>query len=129
MSESNGTGKSVPKGTRPTRGREALFSAPTESNRPPADQIVDPEKATGRRALFSSTEPMTSGSSDAAAPGRGHAVVHCRTCLAATPVSLPALGRSLVPSLWLPTRPWPRLMRCPACHRTSWCRIDWPSLR
>lgn len=60
--------------------------------------------------------------------GRGRAVVHCRTCRAATSVSIASLALSLVTSLWLPTRPWPRLMRCPACHHVAWCRIDWPSL-
>lgn len=99
-------------GVRP--GRRALFSDPSE--RAETGRVELPE---GRRALFSEAQP---------AKGRptGAAVVHCRTCLAATTMSLPAVARALIPSLWLPTRPWPRLMRCPACHRMSWCRIDWP---
>ena len=101
-------------------GRRALFSDGPEGS---AIDAGTTEVAAGRRALFSSTEPLQ----PSRAPGT--AVVHCRTCLAATPMSLPALGLALIPSLWLPTRPWPRLMRCPACHRVSWCRIDWPTLR
>ena len=131
MSESNGTGRPGPTRPRPARGRQALFSSSSPANGGPDEAIPEPGAETGRRALFSSTEPIpASGLSGPSGPsGRTTAVVHCRTCLAATPVSLVALGRSLIPSLWLPTRPWPRLMRCPACHRTSWCRIDWPSLR
>jgi hypothetical protein len=122
---------------RPARsrpGRRALFSETAGDHGGPdlgtADLGTgDPSgdarggAASGRRALFSSTEPV------AGTPRGRLAVVHCRTCLAATEVSLPALGLALVPSLWIPTRPWPRLMRCPACHRVAWCRIDWPSLR
>lgn len=114
----NGSGRPVPSGAGRSRpGRRALFSDPSA---PPGDRLEPADVPEGRRAVFSSTSPAPP------APGRLSAVVHCRTCLAATPMSLLALGLSLVPSLWLPTRPWPRLMRCPACHRTSWCRIDWP---
>ncbi len=101
-------------------GRRALFSDAPEGS---AVGTGASEIPAGRRALFSSTEPA------AQSPGPGTAVVHCRTCLAATPMSLPALGLALIPSLWLPTRTWPRLMRCPACRRVAWCRIDWPVLR
>lgn len=84
----------------------------------------------GRRALFSDEVVEAAGRRQTSpSPDGRTAVVRCRTCLEATPVSLVSLGFALIPSLWLPTRPWPRLMRCPACHRVSWCRIDWPSLR
>jgi hypothetical protein len=127
MSESNGTGRG---GTPPRRrGRQALFSADAGPDGGEPVESTEPIEASGRRALFSSTEPGPATGRAASAAGRGTAVVHCRTCLAATPVSLATLGRALIPSLWWPMRPWPRLMRCPACHRTSWCRIDWPSLR
>ncbi len=110
---------SGPEGARGGRrvGRRALFSDAQEGS---AVGTGATEVAAGRRALFSSTEPAQQS------PGPATAVVHCRTCLAATPMSLPALGLALIPSLWLPTRPWPRLMRCPACRRAAWCRIDWP---
>ena len=104
------------------------------------------EEMSGRRAFFSGAPlPSGAGRSSGSAPGASGArtagtgedihaglttaVVECRTCLDRTPISLLGLGLSLVPSLWLPTRPWPRLMRCPACHRVSWCRIEWPHLR
>lgn len=114
----NGAGhRPTPGPARSRPGRRALFSDPAEGTGVETGPADLPD---GRRAVFSSTTP--------AAPEPGHltAVVHCRTCLSATPMSLAALGLSLVPSLWVPTRPWPRLMRCPACHRVSWCRIDWP---
>lgn len=107
--------------TRSRPGRRALFS---EFDAAAGDGQEARQIPEGRRALFSELPPE-----ETPAAARRGAVVHCRTCLAATPVSLAALGRSLVPSLWLPTRPWPRLMRCPSCHRLSWCRIDWPRLR
>lgn len=114
----------------PRRGRRALFSDPVV-DRGPAPTAVPPDPAPlrGRRALFSATEPPSappSARSDGRRRPRLAAVVHCRTCLAATPLSLPALGLALVPSLWIPGRPWSRLMRCPACHRVSWCRVDRP---
>jgi hypothetical protein len=119
MTESNGSGRD-----RSRPGRRALFSevggdGGTSGREPPA----------GRRALFSDEVVEAAGRRDTTSPGGRTAVVRCRTCLEATPVSLVSLGLALMPSLWLPTRPWPRLMRCPACHRVSWCRIDWPSLR
>ncbi|HWE54958.1 MAG TPA: hypothetical protein VG435_05570 [Acidimicrobiales bacterium] len=104
-------------GSRP--GRRALFSefdSTGDADAPTGAPTSGP--AEGRRALFSEPAQVE--------PGHREAVVHCRTCLAATPLSLVGLARALVPSVWLPTRPWPRLMRCPACRRVSWCRIDWP---
>lgn len=125
MSEANGSGS----GRRPRPGRRALFSGSGDSpgepgalgpgaGDPPAG---GPSPRRGRQALFS---PQVAD----VTPDRSTAVVHCRTCLAETRVSLARLAAALVPSLWLPARPWPRLMRCPACHRVSWCRIDWPRL-
>jgi hypothetical protein len=116
--KSNGSGRDP---GRP--GRRALFSEVGSDG----GASVSPPVA-GRRALFSDEVVEAAGRRDSSPEGRT-AVVHCRTCLEATPVSLVSLGLALMPSLWLPTRPWPRLMRCPACHRVSWCRIDWPSLR
>jgi hypothetical protein len=80
--------------------------------------VTAPRRARpGRRALFSE-ETL-------AEPGRKGPVVECRTCLETTQLGPAALAARLVPSLWLPGRPWPRLMRCPACKRVSWCRIRW----
>ena len=101
-------------------GRRALFSDPSGTEGP-ADEPFE-GVATGRRAVFSSTTPL------AGHRPRGQAVVQCRTCRASTPMSWPAVARALIPSVWVPMRPWPRLMRCPACHRVAWCRIDWGRL-
>jgi hypothetical protein len=117
-------------GDRPGRrgaGRRALFSDPSAPpGFDPGEPAAGPPPSTGRRALFSPPGPPDPGPDEPV--GRLEAVVHCRTCLTATPMSIPAVAWGLVPSLWLPTRPWPRLMRCPACRRVSWCRIDWPRL-
>ncbi len=139
-------------GSRP--GRRALFSGPYDSGlatgqggepegqpagpaRRSASGGPPPEPPAGRRAFFSDTSgragptgrPGAAFDDTEVRPGLTTVVVECRTCLQRTPMSLVGLGLSLVPSLWLPTRPWPRLMRCPACRRVSWCRIEWPSLR
>lgn len=156
--DKNQTGGQDQPGGRPTGrvrpGRRALFSDPAgpdaamgaESGRSasraeePTSGPASPDRpggAWGRRAFFSQpVEPPapdapTPGSDDAeqVRPGLTTAVVVCRTCLSRTPMSLLGLGVSLVPSLWLPSRKWSRLMRCPACRRVSWCRVEWPSLR
>lgn len=138
-------------GSRP--GRRALFSGPYDSGLATGEGGDPPERTTGedrsaasrpgtagdeprgRRAFFSGAAPAerTPGPAGADGPeihaGITTVVVECRTCLGRTPMSLPGLAASLLPSLWLPTRPWPRLMRCPACQRVSWCRIEWPRLR
>lgn len=85
----------------------------------------------GRRALFS--RPDLAGAADAATnavprPGIGSVVVRCGSCHQHTPVSLIALPRQLIPSMWWPLRRYPVLMRCPGCHRLSWCRIRWAPL-
>jgi hypothetical protein len=94
-------------------GRQALFGpiAPPMDHQPPASE--------GRRALFS------------AAPRRkGTVLVECSECEARTPMPLAALGVRLVPSLWLPIpgRSFTRLMRCPACDQSAWCKIHWRNL-
>ena len=123
--ETTGRGRSRP-------GRRALFSDPEATGAPAPDAdpvVVLDDLASGRRALFSPEAVVGGAPTRGVSPGWWSGVVHCRTCLQATALSLPELGFSLIPSLWLPTRPWPRLMRCPACRRVAWCRIDWPRLR
>ena len=90
-------------------GRRAFFSQPVG---------IPVAPAPGRRALFS-----TPGR-----PKRGQVVVECRTCLNHTSIGLTGLASRLVGSLWVPGRPWPRLMRCPNCSRISWCRVHWAEL-
>ncbi len=132
-------------------GRRSLFSAPDEHasassaapddgapgprpvRRPTREDIRPVSRATaegagtregagagqvsGHRALFSA--PRVSGRS---------VVVTCRTCRARTPLSFADAIRRLVPSVWLPLRPWSRWMRCPSCGTFSWCRVQWSHL-
>jgi hypothetical protein len=92
-------------------GRRAIFSAPGGAARP-AGARPTRSRGEGRQALFSAPEEPP-----------GVLAVECSGCGARTPVGLLELGRHLVPSLWLPFRRHPRLMRCPACGRAAWCRI------
>jgi hypothetical protein len=89
--------------------------------------------ADGRRALFSVVTPEARGGTSSgegrqalfSAPRRerGTLVVECDACQARTPVSVLRLGRWLWPSLCVPFRRFPQLMRCPACRRLTWCRL------
>jgi hypothetical protein len=117
-------------------GRRALFSDPPASD-PAPDPAPDPGPGApdrapaggGRRALFSRAEPAGADEPAAAAPaGFGHVVVRCSSCQQHTPLPFLALGRQLIPSAWWPLRAYPILMRCPGCHRLSWCRIDWAAV-
>lgn len=111
-------------------GRRAFFSAP--DGEAPAGSTAATEGREGRMALFSGPR-LERGARDAAPAGterphrRATVEVECRTCLARTRVGLGELVSSLVPSIWLPGRSWPRLMVCPSCHRLSWCRLHWRS--
>jgi len=91
--------------------RDALFGPVP----PPMDH--QPPQGEGKQALFS------------AAPRRkGTVLVECSQCDARTPMPLAALGVQMVPSLWMPWRPFSRLMRCPACNQPTWCKIHWRTL-
>ena len=87
-------------------GRRALFSVmtPDAPTRIPSGE--------GRQALFSAPKRQP-----------GSLVVECETCHARTSMGLLRLGRSLVPSIFVPFRRFPQLMRCPACRRVTWCRL------
>jgi hypothetical protein len=125
---------------RATEGRRALFSVPE-----PAEVCDEPPQAGSSAQPVAAGPPESSGRAEkpgapeparplgpAATPPRaeggsvvGHAVVECRTCREHTTISVAALAVKLIPSIWLPTRPWPHLMRCPSCNRLSWCRVKW----
>lgn len=107
-------------------GRRAFFTQPPvnglQESGPPLVDSADE----GRRALFSNPEGAHPSAPAAPRPlGGAVAVVECRTCLARTPMSVGSAVVRLLPSLWLPGRPWSRLMRCPNCAKVSWCRIRW----
>lgn len=91
-------------------GRDGLFLPPQAA---PAAS-----RGTGRAALFS-TPPRH----------RGDAIVECASCGAHTPVPKIDLPLKLVPSAFVPFRRHPHLMRCPACRRPTWCRVDWRPAR
>ena len=94
----------------PGSGRTAFFSAgevPHEA----------PTASNGRRALFS------------APPRRaGTIVVECTRCDARTPVPVLMLGTRLLLSLWIPFKPHPRFLMCPACNHPAWTTVHWRTL-
>lgn len=71
--------------------------------------------AQGKQALFSRSERSS---------GAGRVSVRCSRCRAATSVGPIRAVRLLVPSLYVPLRAYPSLLRCPACQRISWCRLS-----
>lgn len=98
-------------------GKRALFSVPADDPGPQPAGVEPPEEVLpGRRAFF--TAP-----SAGASPGQ--VVVGCGRCRARPAVGPVGLVRALTPSLWLPFGRYNRWMRCPACRRLSWCRIEW----
>lgn len=108
-------------------GKRALFSVPGDAPDPegegrPADELP---RVRGRQAFFSSTAPPPDGP-DAVRPGT--VVVECRACQSRTTVGLFGLAWALTPSIWLPVGRYNRWMRCDACGRRTWCRIDWSGL-
>ncbi|HLI24838.1 MAG TPA: hypothetical protein VKU91_07765, partial [Acidimicrobiales bacterium] len=81
--------------------------------------------ATGATATASPPPPTAPPAGAPARPPAGKLAVRCAGCHQATVVGPVHLARLLLPSLWLPRRGYNRLMRCPACHRTAWCALDW----
>lgn len=93
-------------------GKHALFSAPPTAAR---DQIMPGNQKEGRDALFS-TGPRQPGT----------VVITCSTCKVRTRATLVDLGIRLVSiSAWIPGRSHSHWMRCPACHKHTWCRVGW----
>ncbi len=86
-------------------GRRALFHPP-----PPAagDGEAPAAGAEGKRALFSGAA-RGAPARRTVTPPRLAVVVECRTCLARTPTGLAELAGRMLPSVWIPTRRWPRL--------------------
>lgn len=90
-------------------GRDGLFLPPQSSDPPPTTR-----RASGRAALFSAPPRR-----------RGDVVVECASCGAHTPVPRLALPRTLLPSVFVPFRRHPHLLRCPGCRAIAWCRVAW----
>jgi hypothetical protein len=75
----------------------------------------------GKRALFSVDSPP------AASPvARGGLQLTCSGCHTVTALSPRQALLAALPSIHLPIlrRKYPSWMRCPACHRHEWVRID-----
>jgi hypothetical protein len=98
----------------------------------PAPDLADSGGVTsmgfGKQALYSG-----SGPEPADAPVRieppgvegGTFVVRCQRCEAVRSVGLLDLARAQFPlGLWLPRGRFDRRMRCPACHKRSWCSVS-----
>lgn len=88
----------------------------------------------GKRALYSGSRPepaeaafVAEDAAGAATGGVGEGgtfVVRCQRCGEVSPVGLLELLRSQFPvGIWLPRGRFDRRMRCPACHRRSWCSV------
>jgi hypothetical protein len=96
------------------QGRRALFETPVSAAR---DTIRSGPAAEGKDALYSTGPRQT-----------GTVVVTCSTCHARTRVNLTDLGlRWLTGTLWIPGRRNGHWMKCPSCHRRTWCSIAWQS--
>lgn len=93
-------------------GKHALFSAPPTAAR---DQLLPGNQKEGRDALFS-TGPRQPGT----------VVITCASCKVRTRATLVDLGIRLISiSAWIPGRTHSHWMRCPACHKHTWCRVGW----
>ena len=103
-------------------GRRALFSRAPPGG---ADEAA-PGAEPGRRAWFSSPAGRQSAPGGVAVDR--HVGVECGACGVRTRLGFLNLTRHLIPSLWIPTRRFSRLMRCPNCRRLAWCRLDWWAL-
>lgn len=99
-------------------GRRALFGPPSAGEGAPSAG----ERAEGRRAFFS--DPVPKG--DAADPP--YVRVICRSCRAVTDLSPARAARALLGTLWWPLGAWNHRMRCPACSRVGWCRVEWAGM-
>ncbi len=94
------------------QGRRALFEAPVSAAR---DTIRSGRTAEGKEALYSTGPRQT-----------GTVVVGCSSCHARTRVNLTDLGlRWLTGTVWVPGRRNGHWMKCPSCHRRTWCSIGW----
>ena len=93
-------------------GRRALFETPVSAAR---DTIRSGPTRDGKEALYS-TGPRQPGT----------VVVHCSACDARSRINISDLGlRWLSGVAWLPRPKANHWMRCPACHRRTWCSIAW----
>jgi len=81
--------------------------------------VPHPERADveGRRALFSTDEPV---------PAAGSVSVICSRCHATSVLGALSAIKAAIPSVHLPIvkRNNPSFMKCPACRRFSWVKLN-----
>lgn len=141
-------------------GKRALYWLPVDEPDPPSPRRPwplsragragrgrgeDGDRATGKRALYSTSPRGTTGNAsrrgedsanaarasvcDAPAadtrPGNGLFAVHCSSCRAVTAVGLLELVALHTPvGAFIPLRRFDHWMRCPACHRRTWAGVS-----
>ena len=94
------------------QGRRALFETPVSAAR---DTLRSGSTADGKEALYSTGPRQT-----------GTVVVSCSSCQARSRVNLTDIGlRWLSGTVWIPGRRNGHWMRCPSCHKRTWCSIAW----
>ena len=94
------------------QGRRALFDTPVSAA---PDTIRSGRSSEGKEALYS-TGPRRAGT----------VVVTCDACQARSRVNLTDLGlRWLTGTVWIPGKRQGHWMRCPACHKRTWCSVAW----
>jgi hypothetical protein len=111
-------------------GKRALFSDPEAGPQPGPGPGPAPDGSGSGSGL--GTVPSRPGRRDLfSGPGLGarSVVVECQRCRARTPIGVTGLIRRLIPSLWFPPTRFSRYLRCPACNRFGWCRVDWSVFR
>ena len=78
-------------------------------------EMVLTRSSEGKEALYS-TGPRRAGT----------VVVTCDACQARSRVNLTDLGlRWLTGTVWIPGKREGHWMRCPACHKRTWCSVAW----
>jgi len=108
-------------------GKRALFWVPE-----PAPDLAESSGVAGmgfgKRALYSGSRPEPADARvliDPPGVESGTFVVRCQRCEAVSSVGLLELARAQFPlGIWLPRGRFDRRMRCPACHKRSWCSVS-----
>ncbi|MGQ0632672.1 MAG: hypothetical protein ACT4P1_16775 [Sporichthyaceae bacterium] len=99
------------------RGADGLGQSANGSSRPRAD-------ADGKRALFSVDNPPQIPAVPAVATGGFR--ISCSGCGTTTALTPRQVLSAAIPSVHLPIlrRSYPSLMRCPACRKRRWVRVE-----
>lgn len=96
-------------------GKRALFDPAADDD---AAKLIKPTVRMGEQgkaSLFTAGERRP-----------GTVVLTCSSCRARSRVSLLELGLAHLPFwLWIPGRPYSRLLRCPACEQRTWVAVNW----